>query len=376
MMNWAKNSLVLVVSVAVVLVVLEISLRLSEPKRVEPVSCRTFHPLLHLFFVPSTSCQFKTQEWNTTYNINSAGIRDQEYSLEKPAGIYRVLVTGDSFTEGFGVENNEAFVNKLEAYVNQTSDRQVEAINAGVSSWSPTTEYIFLKNFGLKFNPDLVIVVVTVSDFSDEYFYEREVANLGAETQLFTAPVAVAVETKTKTRLRDKLKMYNFLSIKIKTMLGRYNPIGGVHPLDIGKVEKDQMAVSRLDEPVGYQSSLDKMEQRLQQIADLLSSQKRKFLLVLLPHPHMVNGQEWAKGRSFFGFKKGVSYSRRGFDDLAVWDKMHGIDNLDLTPTLQIASASRRLYFDNDGHLNSEGHDIVAKALHTYLTPKFSSLSK
>lgn len=374
-----KNSLLIVVSLVLTLAGLEIYLRISVPQRLEPTACRTAHNRLHHFFKPSTSCRFKTPEWDILYTINSLGLRDKEYPIDKQAQTYRVLITGDSFTEGFGVEDNDIFVNKLEVYLNQTFDYNFEVINVGVSSWSATPEYLYLKNYGLQLSPDLVVLVATISDFSDEYFYERAMNEAGLfDPELVSTPSAAKVVPYSfswewfKTILRENLKIYRFFSLKLRTVLGLYDPVAGIHRNDIGKVQADQMAVSRTEEPLGYSEALTKLESRLKQIAGLMINQQTDFLLVLLPHPHMINGEEWSKGRQHFGFESGVVYSRRGWDDLAAWADEEGIDNLDLTAPLQVAAMTERLYFNQDGHLNAQGHTVVAKALHTYLTPRFS----
>ncbi len=363
-------------------------LRISVSQRIEPTACRIFHSQLHHFFKPSTSCRFKTPEWDMQYKINSWGLRDKEYEIDKPVNTYRILVTGDSFTEGFGVKDEHIFVNLLEDYLNRTFDHNFEVINAGVSSWSATPEYLYLKNYGVKYSPNLVVVVTTISDFSDEFFYERAMTKdsvgerISFQPEIVATPSSVIREAneslweRFKRPLRENLKMYRFLSLNIRTLLGLYNPAAGIHPADIANVEADQMAVSRLEDVKGYSLALTKLEQRLKQIANFSAVNNTEFLLVLLPHPHMVNGREWAQGRKYFSFKPGVVYSRRGFDDLTEWAHGENIAIFDLIPPLQIAAIADRLYFNQDGHLNPRGHAVVGKALHAYLAARFSGIYK
>src|SRR5574337_1459165 len=39
-------------------------------------------------------------EFKTTVRINSKGLRDVEHPYEKPPGVFRILVLGDSYMEG------------------------------------------------------------------------------------------------------------------------------------------------------------------------------------------------------------------------------------------------------------------------------------
>jgi hypothetical protein len=70
--------------------------------------------------------------------INSQGLRDYEYSLTKPAGVYRIMLLGDSTTLGWGVPLNNTTSKILERSLNAKLlpgyDR-VEVLNAGVGNY-------------------------------------------------------------------------------------------------------------------------------------------------------------------------------------------------------------------------------------------------
>lgn len=399
--KWLKKLAVIGLAIVLTLTAIEVGLRVTAEKRIEPVACRRPDAILHHFFVANSECRFKTQEWDVMYKINSHGLRDNEHEYAKPVGMYRVVMIGDSFTEGYGVDIERTFGKVLERYVSQTLNPKFELINAGVASWSPTPAYVYLVQFGLKYQPDLVLLNLTISDFSDEYFYERDMTQVGRDIliagkgelktgsnlELFTSEfsqptkdnvVAVgageenSVWERLKTVLRNNLKIYRWLSLKVRLVLGLYNPITSVYPADIGKIEADQLAASRETEPVGYREALTKIEKNIYRIKTLLDSRGIKFMLVLVPHPHLVSGNEWVKGRKSFGLEKGKVYSDRGFRDLANWAGKVGIGVYDLTPYLKIESAKQSLYFNNDGHFNKKGHEAVAKALLLVLEPKLN----
>jgi lysophospholipase L1-like esterase len=89
--------------------------------------------------------------------INSKGLRDREYAYEKPDGTRRILVLGDSFTWGYGVENDAIFTEVLERRFAK-EDQPWEVINSGVSGWGTDQEYLWFRREGIKYRPDLVIV--------------------------------------------------------------------------------------------------------------------------------------------------------------------------------------------------------------------------
>ena len=51
-----------------------------------------------------TGVYVSKHEFKTMISINSAGMRDIEYSLAKPAGKKRIVILGDSFVSSMGVD--------------------------------------------------------------------------------------------------------------------------------------------------------------------------------------------------------------------------------------------------------------------------------
>ena len=162
--------LFLVITGAVLaMLILEVYQRLNQSSYHIPIECYRMDDILNHTLIPQKTCQFKTSEWNISYKINSLGLRDKERSLEKPANTFRILMLGDSFTEGWGINQDKTFGAILEKRLNETSKSlNFEVINAGVSAYSPILEYLYLKNKGLNFKPDLVILNFDPNDFADD----------------------------------------------------------------------------------------------------------------------------------------------------------------------------------------------------------------
>ena len=99
--------------------------------------------------------------WNATtfdqpLSINSRGLRDREYSLRKPANTIRILVLGDSYTWGYGVGNEQVYTEVMEDELLKDTGSQV--LNCGVSGWGTDQQYLFLKDEGFAYQPDIVVV--------------------------------------------------------------------------------------------------------------------------------------------------------------------------------------------------------------------------
>jgi GDSL-like Lipase/Acylhydrolase family len=96
---------------------------------------------------------------------NSLGYRDREHSLEKPPGVYRIVVIGDSITMGLQIDDHteDVYTNVLESALTR-GGRDVEVINFGVSGYNTQQEVHTLADKGIQFKPDLVILAYCIND--------------------------------------------------------------------------------------------------------------------------------------------------------------------------------------------------------------------
>src|SRR5262245_37239524 len=96
---------------------------------------------------------------------NSLGFRDREHSLEKPPGVYRIVVIGDSITMGLQIDDHteDVYTNVLESALTR-GGRDVEVINLGVSGYNTQQEVHTLADKGIQFRPDLVILAYCIND--------------------------------------------------------------------------------------------------------------------------------------------------------------------------------------------------------------------
>jgi hypothetical protein len=89
-----------------------------------------------------------------TVRTNAMGIRaEREYAFERQAGISRIVLVGDSFVWGEGVPNEETFPSHL-----SRSLSDVEVINLGVHGYGTDQQLLRLRELGLRFAPDVVIL--------------------------------------------------------------------------------------------------------------------------------------------------------------------------------------------------------------------------
>jgi lysophospholipase L1-like esterase len=105
----------------------------------------------------------KELQYQSEYN--SKRLRDYEYPYEKGKNVFRILGLGDSITFGQGVKIEETYLKLLEKKLNAgPPGRKFEVINTGHQGMSTLSEFNYLKNEGIRFQPDLVIIGFCLND--------------------------------------------------------------------------------------------------------------------------------------------------------------------------------------------------------------------
>jgi len=152
---------------------------------------------------------------------NSLGFRDfQNTSVKKvTSSKKRLILIGDSFTEGVGLEYKDSLAGQITNYLKK--EKKYEVLNSGVGSYSPTNYYYKTKHFieqGYEF--DKAIVFLDVTDSIDElkYFYDDK-------NQL----VLDFKKLKYKKKNFSKILENNFLSykvlVRIRDKIGHFKKI-------------------------------------------------------------------------------------------------------------------------------------------------------
>ncbi|MCB9301744.1 MAG: hypothetical protein H6566_13935 [Lewinellaceae bacterium] len=95
------------------------------------------------------------------FTTNSFGIRDREYSLEKPDNTLRIVILGGSIEMGTGINTDQTFENVLEDELNKngliSKDTKVEILNFAISGNHLFQNVAMLEWEASKFKPQVVI---------------------------------------------------------------------------------------------------------------------------------------------------------------------------------------------------------------------------
>lgn len=160
---------IVVVSLAVTLIALEVAVRILSPQAQFTCSVNTWDRVVGTRQVPGAKGFVIVPEYAVDLVINSKGLRDREFAYPKPQGVKRILVLGDSFTCGYGVQAEDTYAKVLERMLNADSSRAGtwEVINAGVGSTGTANQLAFFETEGYRYSPDLVILGFFQNDYTD-----------------------------------------------------------------------------------------------------------------------------------------------------------------------------------------------------------------
>ncbi len=109
--------------------------------------------------IPGTSVYSIIKKCTVRYDINSKGLRDKEYDYKKQDDIFRIICLGDSITFGWNVNTEDRFSDILENKIEET-----EIINIGMLGYGIDQMLLMLKQEGLKYSPDLVLIYLIEHD--------------------------------------------------------------------------------------------------------------------------------------------------------------------------------------------------------------------
>jgi len=133
------------------------------------------HHYYHHDLIPDAAGTLQWGDITYSMSTNSLGFRDRrvrEVSLDRVGR--RIVLMGDSFTEGIGVNHEDTFAGRLEEALGR---RGIEVLNAAVAGYSPRLYYLktrfLIEKLGLGFTE--LHVYLDMSDIPNEIIYETYV---------------------------------------------------------------------------------------------------------------------------------------------------------------------------------------------------------
>lgn len=170
-MRIAVHAGLVVGSVGLTLVGFEVVAREIIPDWAPPAGDRqfwTFDRELGWHHRPGQSGDHTHRDFQVSVRINERGLRDQSYALDRTRGVPRMLMLGDSFGWGHGVEAHEMASEILEA-----RRPPWEIINASVSGYGTDQQLLWFMEEGRRYAADVVLLLFHPNDFLDNHRWSR-----------------------------------------------------------------------------------------------------------------------------------------------------------------------------------------------------------
>lgn len=117
--------------------------------------------------------------------INSLGLREKEV-VAKDTSKKRILVLGDSFAEGVGAPYDSTWPRIMEKLLNQVGQPN-EVIDAGVAGSDVFYEYVLYRDKLKELKPDVIIVSINASDYTD-YIYRGGIERFLPDSTVINRP--------------------------------------------------------------------------------------------------------------------------------------------------------------------------------------------
>jgi len=299
---------------------------------------------------PNVTYRHKRSCFDVTYQSNSVGARDPERKLEssKP----RVVVLGDSFIEGFGVESGRRLSDILEVRTG------AEHLNFGTSGFfGPTQDLLLYRSLAKPYRHDAVLLgLLPANDFDDDdlafgkivfanryrpylvgeypdYRIEYFVDNIDKST--YRAP-PVSLQSRLAHFLAETSYAYNV-----------YRSYRDFRPLRIDATDTSWVRKSHY-----YEFHEDGM-QRLRYVLEEIVKEAEGRPVTLLAMPIRDDLEAFRD--------KGEAPLSRRLDDMS---REIGFRLVDLLPEFAADEAKWPTYYLScDGHLSAEGNAAAARVL-------------
>jgi hypothetical protein len=298
------------------------------------VQNRAGDPRRFLAYTPNEVQTFVAPEYRYTMHTNSLGFRSKEIDSPK-AGVFRVLLLGDSMFLGIGAEEGERIDVRLEEAGKQGAGGGIPSLsvlNFSVGGFNTAQELAVLRHFIGEARPDVVVLGFFVAnDFLPNATVSvDEAGNYAVDPQRTQA---------------------------LKEQVGTDRPFL-FFPSVVWRILALNLYVPRLRYTVAATAVvMDRSFDFLRRMQQECQEHGAKLLVVVIYPIDGVRG----------GWVEAWSGSRGVGRQVTEFCRQQGIEVLDLLSAMSGSADATRLFFRKDGHLNPEGNRVVADAVYREL---------
>jgi len=330
------------VSLLIVLIILEAVFRILFPfGPAFPKSAYVEHPTLGYSLAPNQD--FTIQDTDFIYKVttNSKGFRDEEEVLDAKK---RIVIVGDSYAFGTGVENDETFASKIE-------NENIQAFNLGVGGYG-TVQEVRMAREQLGLDPDVVVLqFFNGNDVQDSLGLRKMAVKDGRLVYADTASNFGAMR-KLQAWMIENSRFLSFAYLRTRNLIGVFK-----YTFD-KKEQLYRLSFSLEDYSEEINGRFEVIDSAFQDLEALSKENGFKVIVLIIPNDYEVDQEKFDKLLSVMGLdKEGYSQEKMG-NVVASLAEKHGFQAIDMRAAFTAGD-----YFPHDGHINEKGHEKVAEAL-------------
>jgi hypothetical protein len=317
----------------------------------------------------------KNGEFENRVQANSRGLHDVEHTLDKPDGVFRILILSDSYGQAREVPIAMNFARQLETLLNQAApdDTTFEVINAGYFGLGTTQEYLYYTVEGKRYDPNLVLLGFYVgNDVVDNHaplvraWNQMDTVGFPYFTTHGTLhQPGMAVERRALSWFRQN----SYLAHTINDVLAGTNRSDRVEVGDPNKTTEQALRV-----PMGiylppddtWKDAWSVTEHALVKLQTAVEQNGARLGVFIIPDRRQVYDDDWTATLARLPDLPVSGLDReRPTKTIESLLQAHNISELNLLEPFR--AAEDRLYFMIDGHFNPAGHTLTAQLLASWL---------
>jgi hypothetical protein len=327
---------------------------------------------------PNVAVSRRTSEWDVTITTNESGLRGPRITPDKPSGVRRVLLLGDSFVEAYSVSEAESVSAQLQSTLRQAGWSGAEVLNGGTAGYSTDQELLFFMESGVQWEPDVTVLFFYVNDvvYNVRPMYWRGakpyyvLTDTGLELRGVPVP---RLEWRTR-ELSDWLRWRSALYRLVRESLARRGASrDDPDPASLPSVPQEFLGLRRTGHH-GADEAWALTEALLLELRHQVEAAGSTFVLFHVPSRAAIYHEVWVDTRDAYRM------SERDWSPVADVDRLRDICERTATECLfpvedfrleaQRLGEGAPLYFRFDGHWSAYGHALAAQIIAEHLTTR------
>jgi len=338
-------------------------------------------PVLGSALIPNASGWWTQEEHEfvVPVQINRDGRRDLDRSRDKTPGTTRILLLGDSFVEALQVPIGDTFARGLERRLGEATAQPVEVVSMGVSGYGTASEYLWYRDVGHLYHPDIVVL---------SFYPGNDVRNNSPTLEPALPPIYDADGTLQRVSAGksgegapsglNRSRAYTYLRKLILTrqpdLAARLSDWGLINPTALRPVPLENGVpvdywVYASTPPPAWQDAWARTEGLVGKLRDAVQADGARFVVMVVTAREEIYPQDWQEILETYPPMQQMSWDVQGPERRVLdWCARTDTTCVALSPAFFAArDQAPRLHWHADGHWTAAGHALAAETMTKFL---------